>query len=80
MIGARDFQKALLVALLEPPAAREAEACWDFTARLAAQEEARSLPWGAVWEYFCLTNDVPAGLGFLDEIRIYEKQVLEVRK
>ncbi|MGN1365938.1 MAG: L-rhamnose isomerase, partial [Victivallis vadensis] len=45
-----------------------------------AQEEARSLPWGAVWEYFCLTNDVPAGLGFLDEIRIYEKQVLEVRK
>lgn len=80
VIGARDFQKALLVALLEPPAAREAEACWDFTARLAAQEEARSLPWGAVWEYFCLTNDVPAGLGFLDEIRAYEKQVLEVRK
>ncbi len=80
VIGSRDLQKALLIAFLEPQSAREFEAAGDFTGRLAAQEAAKSLPWGAVWDYFCFTHDLPAGMEFMSDIRAYEKKVLEFRK
>ncbi len=77
VIGARSFQMALLIALLEPHRELvEAERAFDFTARLAKQENAKSLPWGAVWEYFCEKAGVPAGAGYLDDIRAYEKKYL----
>lgn len=79
VIGCRDFQKALLIALLEPAAAKELEAAGDFTGRLAAQEAAKSLPWGAVWNYFCYRNNLPGGMEFMQEIRQYEKDVLANR-
>src|SRR2546422_2606808 len=50
VIGTRNMLRALLVALLEPPGIRAAELAGDYTARLALQEEARSLPFGAVWD------------------------------
>src|SRR5205085_4865022 len=53
LIGARNLLRALLVALLEPPAIRAAQHSGDATARLALQEEARSLPFGIVWDYYC---------------------------
>ena len=76
VIGARDFQKALLIALLEPQCAKKLEAAGDFTGRLAAQESAKSLPWGAVWDYFCSVNNLSGGTEFMQEIRDYEKRVL----
>ncbi len=78
-IGTRNLLRALLIALLEPPAIRTAEAEGDFTARLALQEEARTLPFGAVWEYYCETQGVPAGENWLAEVRRYEKNVLGKR-
>ena len=75
VIGVRNMQKALLAALLEPPAIRRAEKEGDFTARLALQEEAKTLPLGAVWDRFCETAGVPVGQGWLDEVRKYEKAV-----
>lgn len=80
VIGCRDLQKALLIAFLEPPCACQLEKQGDFTGRLAAQEDAKSLPWGAVWDYFCYRHDLPAGMGFMDEIRAYEKKIMEIRK
>ncbi len=80
VIGARNLQKALLVALLEPPAIRTAELVGDRTARLALQEEARSLPWGAVWEEFCARHDVPVGSSWLGAMREYESRVLARRQ
>ena len=81
VIGARNMQKALLCGLLEPfDRLAESEEEWDFTARLALQEESRSLPWGAVWEEFCRRHDVPADRGFLPEIRSYERAVSLLRK
>jgi L-rhamnose isomerase len=51
----------------------------DFTGRLAWQEEIKALPWGAVWDYYCLKCDVPVGKLWLDSVRNYEKTVLTVR-
>jgi L-rhamnose isomerase len=80
VIGARATQRALLLALLEPTARlRQLEAEGDYTARLAWLEECKGLPSGAVWDTFCLQQDVPVGLGFLDDIRRYEAQVLSAR-
>ncbi len=80
VIGTRNAQRALLLALLEPTARlREMEIAGDYTGRLALLEELKGLPFGAVWDYFCLKQDVPIGFSFMDEIRAYEKQVLSRR-
>lgn len=79
VIGARNVLRALLQALLEPPAIRGAERVRDATTRLALQEEARALPSGAVWDYYCARRDVPVGAAWLDEVRPYENRVLARR-
>ncbi len=79
VIGARNLQKALLVALLEPPAIRHAEIAGDRTARLALQEESRSLPWGEVWDEFCRRHDVPVGSAWIESMRQYERRILSSR-
>ena len=80
VIGARNMVKALLIALLEPTAAlKQAELDGDFTRRLAMLEEQKSLPWTAVWDYYCAQKGVPVGGAWFDEVRSYEKQVLSNR-
>ncbi len=80
VIGARNLQRALLVALLSPfEMLRHAERQSDYTARLAIQEEMKSMPVGVVWDYFCLQHNVPPGLKWLDKIRNYERSVLTNR-
>ncbi|MDP3849057.1 MAG: L-rhamnose isomerase [Luteolibacter sp.] len=75
-IGTRNTLKALLIALLEPPALREAEKSGDFTSRLALMEDAKSLPWGAVWDAYCESRNVPAGIRWLTEVKRHEASVL----
>ena len=66
VIGMRAMLKALLLALLEPTAKlRELEQSGDFTARLAMIEELKTLPAGAVWDYYCLQQGVPVGAAWL---------------
>jgi L-rhamnose isomerase len=36
-------------------------------------EELKSLPHGAVWDYYCLRQGVPVGLNWLDEVKRYEQ-------
>ncbi|MFN2304097.1 MAG: L-rhamnose isomerase [Anaerolineales bacterium] len=77
VIGTRNTLKALLVALLEPYSALvEFEKNGDFTHRLALLEELKTLPWQAVWDYFCWSKDVPIGIAFMSSINEYEKEVL----
>jgi L-rhamnose isomerase len=77
VIGTRCMLKALLMALLEPiQTLREAEAKGDFTARLAWLEELKTLPFGAVWDYYCLKQSVPVGSAWLERVRAYERNVL----
>ncbi|MES2660685.1 MAG: L-rhamnose isomerase [Verrucomicrobiota bacterium] len=78
-IGTRNTLKALLMALLEPPALRDVEKSGDYTSRLALMEETKSLPWGAVWDAYCEKQNVPVGTAWLDEVKGYENAVLSKR-
>jgi len=79
-IGARNTQKCLLAALLEPAAElRRLEEAGDFSARLAQIEEDKTLPLGAVWDEFCRRSDTPADRKWFAEVRRYEKDVLGPR-
>jgi L-rhamnose isomerase len=80
IIGARNMRKALLLALLEPAKElREVEAEFNFTERLALMEEQKSLPWPAVWDYYCESRKAGVGRGWLDNVRRYEADVLSLR-
>jgi L-rhamnose isomerase len=80
VIGARATLKALLLALLEPVARlRDLEQSGNLFARLATMEEMKSLPAGAVWEYYCLQSDVPRGETWLADVQQYETTVLSGR-
>ncbi len=80
VIGTRNMLRALLIALLEPPGIRKVELAGDHTARLALQEEAKSLPFGAVWDAYCEMKNVPVGDKWLNEVKRYAKNVLSGRK
>ena len=47
--------------------------------RLALLEESKSLPWNAVWDMFCLKNDVPVGEEFIADVQRYEAEVTSKR-
>ncbi|WP_432799549.1 L-rhamnose isomerase [Poriferisphaera sp. WC338] len=80
VIGTRNMIKALLIAHLEPiQQMRQAEINGDFTARLALLEESKTLPFGAVWNYYCQKNNVPTESEWLTEVRNYESEVLSLR-
>ena len=80
VIGARSAQKCMLQALLEPVGRlREYEESGRGFQRLALLEEAKTLPWNAVWDMFCLRNEVPVGEDFIPEIEKYEKEVTSRR-
>lgn len=78
--GTRAAQKAFLIALLEPTKKLvELEENEKYFERLAMLEELKIKPFGAVWDYYCLTNDVPAGESYISEVQKYEKEVLSKR-
>ncbi len=80
VIGSRATQKCLLQALLEPlHLLREYEANGQGFERLALLEECKSLPWNAVWDMFCLKNNVPVGESFIAEVQKYEAEVTSKR-
>ncbi|MBN1671225.1 MAG: L-rhamnose isomerase [Kiritimatiellae bacterium] len=80
VIGTRCMIKALLLAMLAPHGALLAmENAGDFTGRLALLEELKTLPFAAVWDAYCLQQDVPAGMAWLEEVRAYENDVLAKR-
>lgn len=80
VVGSRATQKCFLQAMLEPLATlRQYEANGQLFERLALLEEAKSLPWNAVWDMFCLKNGVPVGEEFITEIQKYEAEVTSKR-
>lgn len=80
VIGSRATQKCMLQALLEPLGTlRKYESEDRGFERLALLEEAKSLPWNAVWDMFCLRNGVPVGEDYIKYVEDYEKNVLSKR-
>ncbi len=80
VIGTRATQKAFLIALLEPVSTLRAyEESGHYFERLALQEELKTKPFGAVWDYYCLKEGVPVGEAYISEIQQYELDVLSKR-
>jgi len=80
VIGSRNMVKALLLALVAPiDKLKKFELEGDYTSRLALMEDAKLLPAGAVWDYYCEKMGVPVGEAWLGEVKTYEKDVLSKR-
>ena len=78
--GARASLKAILFALLEPTNVLiELEDEGRLGEKLALLEEFKTLPFEAVWNKFCLDNNVPVGYEWLNEVKEYETKVLSKR-
>ena len=76
IIGVRDTRKALLKAALDPMAPiLKAEQEGDYTSRLALLEESKTLPFADVWDYYCMSRNVPVGQSWLKTVKEYEAAV-----
>ncbi|MFX0175420.1 MAG: L-rhamnose isomerase [Candidatus Hodarchaeota archaeon] len=77
VIGARSTLKSILYALLQPwELLRDYEVDRKYFQRLALLEELKTLPFGAIWDYYCHKNDVPIGKGWIKNVEEYEKETL----
>ena len=77
VVGVRNMQKALLLALLCPwGKLREMQDNGRFTELMAHQEMYKTLPFGIVWDEFCARNNVPDEGSWLAAVQKYEKDVL----
>lgn len=79
-IGMRNFQKALLYALLCPNeklASLQEEG--RLTEVLMLQEEMKTYPFGDVWDYFCKSNGVPVRETWYEVVKEYEDEILRKR-
>ena len=77
VVGARAALKSFLYALLEPKdILLKYEEEGKLFERLALLEEMKTKPFGAVWNYYCLKNEVIPDEGYISEIRKYENEVL----
>jgi L-rhamnose isomerase len=80
IIGTRALLKALLYAFLEPSnQLKQFELEKDYTSRLALMEELKTMPFGAVWDYYCASQNTPSGNNWIKEVKTYEKSVLVQR-
>ena len=80
VIGSRAAQKCMLRALLEPTALiRDWELKGETYKVLTYLEEAKAMPWGAVYDEFCERNNVPVGETYMAEIDKYSAEVTSKR-
>lgn len=78
-VGARNMQRALLYALLQPNAKlKDIQDAGNYTELLVLQEEMKFMPYGDVWEEYLKRQGVPASEWF-EEVKSYEKEVLSKR-
>ena len=79
-VGFRSWQKALLNAMCLPnEQLKKLQDEGKFTELMVMQEEAKMLPFSAVWEHYCETEGVPAGAEWFEEVKKYEAEVLSKR-
>ena len=79
-VGMRNMQKALLSALLTPNAKlKELQDQCRFTELMMLQEELKTYPMGAVWDYYCEQEGVPVRADWYQEVQKYEETVLAAR-
>ena len=80
VVGMRNMQKALLLALLTPFATlKQAQDAKDYTTLLADFENFKTLPFGDIWAHFCEVNNVLGDQEWFAIVREYERDVLSKR-
>jgi len=80
VVGTRNMQKALLSALLEPAASfKGLQDQGNFTRLMAEREALKLAPLGDIWAAYCESENVPAGIEWLETVEQYEKDVLRKR-
>ena len=79
-VGFRNWQRALLYAMLTPNA--DLKALQDqnrLSELLVAQERIKTLPFGDIWREYCHRSGAPTDCQLWAEIETYEKEVLAKR-
>ncbi|MBQ7543711.1 MAG: L-rhamnose isomerase [Synergistaceae bacterium] len=79
-MGYRNFQKALLFAMLQP--VEELKAMQDkgeFSKLFVVQDELKTLPFGDVWDEYCRTCGKPLDREWFGQVEKYEAEVLSKR-
>lgn len=80
VVGFRNVQKALLLALLTPHKVLQGlQDSGNFTELMVRQEELKTMPFGEVWDEYCRRGNVPADGRWFEEIKKYETEVLAKR-
>lgn len=80
VIGSRAAQKCMTKALLEPrDLIAKHELAGDTFEVLQLVEEGKCMPWNAVYDEFCVRNNVPVGNDVIAVVKEYEKTVLANR-
>lgn len=80
VIGTRNMEKALLMALLLPHARMKAlQDAGNFTEMLMLEEECKTLPFADIWEAYCTSQGVPADESWFEAVKAYEQDVLSKR-
>lgn len=80
IIGARNMEKALLKALLTPwGLLKKYQDELNHTKVLVLQEELKTLPWGEVWNEYCLRESAKSEEEWFNDVMDYEKNVLSKR-
>ena len=80
VVGFRSFQKALLMALCTPNEyLAKLQDASNFTELMVMQEEAKMLPFGAVWAEYCARAGVASDASWFEEVKAYERDVLSKR-
>lgn len=75
-VGFRNVQKALLGALLEPPTLKEMQNKGNFTKLMVVSEEAKTMPFGEVWNEYCRQCGKPLDGEWYNIVEDYEKEEL----
>lgn len=79
-VGFRSWQKALLSALLSPhEELKRLQEENRLTELMVRQEELKTLPFGDVWNEYCVECGVPVDGAWFDEVKKYEDEVLSKR-
>lgn len=78
-VGFRNVQKALLNALLEPQDLKDVQNNGDFTKLMVIQEELKTLPFGEVWDEYCIRCQKPLDGEWFADVKKYENEELSKR-
>ncbi len=78
VVGFRNVQKALLMALVTPDM-KEIQDSGNWTKLMVMQEELKTMPFGEVWAEYCRVCGAPAEGEWFADVEKYEAEVLSKR-